>query len=66
MAPHFCFLETPGSPSLFLQGKLFVLLQSLAQDISHFLLYNSSFHFAIWNISLLQVPKLLQFEAVES
>lgn len=64
MVPYFCLLDTPACS--FKKGSLFALLQSLTQDISHFLLYNSSFHFAIWNISLLQVPKLLQFEAVES
>ena len=64
MVLYFCLLDTPACS--FKKGSLFALLQSLTQDISHFLLYNSSFHFAIWNISLLQVPKLLQFEAVES
>lgn len=49
MTPLFLF---PANNSLLLQGRFSALLQSFAQDISHFLLYNSSFHFTIWNISL--------------
>lgn len=47
----FLLLEPPACS--FKKSSLFALLQSLTQDISHFLLYNSSFYLAIWNISLL-------------